>query len=263
MARQTDLFARYLERVAKAGLRLRQTFLLSAFACAATAGSAQASFRGPDRPVREPVAKRGSPLAAKGGLTAAQLSNRLRDQIRAAGGSSGAYVTDLDARHDGTLIADHARRRLILASNAKLFTTAAFLERFGPERRFATRLWARGHRSGPGDHTLVGSLALVGGGDPALASPAFASAHNLPLTSLEPMAAAVRQAGIYKVKGNIRADPTVFDPRPCLTRRGSPGSTSARCRAWSSTRAGRERCPHRAPRPSRARSCGATSPPPA
>ncbi len=210
MARRTDLFARYREHVAKAGSRLGKAVAISAVALATSAGSSQASFRGPDRPVVGPAAKQGSALARKSGLSAGQLRTKLRDAIRGSGGVNGVYVDDL-SRRQGKLMGYHADHSLILASNTKLFSTAAYLERFGAKRRFATRLWARGHRAGRGDHTLVGSLALVGAGDPALASPTFAAAHHLPLTSLEPMAIAVRRAGIRKVKGGIKADPTIFD----------------------------------------------------
>ncbi len=59
--------------------------------------------------------------------------------------------------------------------------------------------------------TLKGSLVLRGDGDPALAAAGFAGARGLPLTSLGPLAKAVKEAGIRRVKGKVVADPTVFD----------------------------------------------------
>ncbi len=197
--------------MARAGSRLGKGFALAAVLTAACAASAQASFRGPDRPVRTPPAKAGSFEASKRALSAHHLRHYLRAQIRSAGGVNGVFVRDLDAERRGALMGYHASRSEILASNTKLFSTAAYLERYGTRHRLATRLWARGHRGGAGGHKLIGSLALVGGGDPALAEPSFADDHGLPLTSLKPLAVAVRRAGIKKVVGNIKADPTIFD----------------------------------------------------
>src|SRR5688500_17064486 len=77
-----------------------------------------------------PMAKRGSELAAKRGLGRDGLRHRLRAGLRAAGGHSGAYVYDVDARRQRRLYASNGKDRLIPASNQKLFTTAALLHRF-------------------------------------------------------------------------------------------------------------------------------------
>lgn len=176
------------------------------------AGAAAATpLRGPDVPARTAPAKPGSAYASKAGLTARQLRHQLAAQLNAAGGTNGVYVADLSRRHHQTLFSSSGGRTLILASNTKLFTTAAVLGEFGANRTFATRLFARGHRSGASNGRLEGSLALVGNGDPALAAGSFAQAHNLPLTRIRPLAAAVAKAGIRRVDGNIKADPTILD----------------------------------------------------
>lgn len=51
----------------------------------------------------------------------------------------------------------------ILASNTKLFTTAAALELLGPGYFFETKVLSRGHVEG---RVLYGDLAVIGGGDP-------------------------------------------------------------------------------------------------
>lgn len=195
-----------------------------ALACSAPAAApAAAPPRGADVAVRTPAARPGTAAAAKTALTASQLRRHLASQLRAAGTTSGAFVADLDARHHLTLFHSGANRRLILASNTKLFTTAAYLERFGRNRRLATKLWVRGRRSGPNRGRLHGSLALVGAGDPALAAGSFARRHNLPATRVRPLAVAVRATGIRRVDGNIRVDPTIFDSKRVPRQTGISG----------------------------------------
>lgn len=159
-----------------------------------------------------PVAKRGSELAAKRGLGREGLRRRLREGLRAAGGHSGAYVYDVDARRERRLYASNGKDRLIPASNQKLFTTAALLHRFRARGHLLTDLYARGE-TGPAGHALGGDVVLVGAGDPALATHTFARNHGLPLTPISNIAHDVRSAGIRRVNGDIRVDASVFDER--------------------------------------------------
>ena len=63
------------------------------------------------------------------------------------------------------LLLVNAQTPLVLASTAKLFTTAAALDRLGPGYRFRTRLYL--DRDVPPDGVLSGPLVVAGGGDPA------------------------------------------------------------------------------------------------
>jgi D-alanyl-D-alanine carboxypeptidase/D-alanyl-D-alanine-endopeptidase (penicillin-binding protein 4) len=165
----------------------------------------------------------GSPLAAHGRISRKSLRRKLEEQMDRVGGGSGAWVADVRATGGSeVLYSDSGSNARILASNSKLFTTAAFLDRFGRDGTLRTAVWARGRRTGVDDQILRGGLALVGAGDPALGSPGYARKHGLPLTRLRPLARAVRKAGIRRVKGNLRADDTIFDrersvPQPGIT----------------------------------------------
>jgi serine-type D-Ala-D-Ala carboxypeptidase/endopeptidase (penicillin-binding protein 4) len=194
-------------------------------------GAGAAPLSGPDRPFATPAAKPGSAYAAKSGLNRHQLRRKIAAQVHAQGGVKGVEVIDIDARKRRELYSSNAGKPLLLASNTKLFTTAAFLDHFGPSQRFTTRLFMRGHRNGPHRGKLVGSLVLVGAGDPALASGSFARANGLPQTRIGPLAAAVRKAGIHRIDGNIKADPTIFDskafpPESGITPEGELGTMS-------------------------------------
>ena len=127
---------------------------------------------------------------------------------------------DMDAPRNRILFSWASHTRRILASNTKLFTTAAVLDRFGANRRLTTRLYAR-RPNGQRGHTLKGGLVIVGEGDPALGSSGFARRNNLPVTPIANLARDVRRAGIRRVTGAIRADDTVFDRH-----RGVPTSGS-------------------------------------
>ena len=131
--------------------------------------------------------------------------------MRSAGGNSGAWVFNIDANNDRTLYSRNGGNRRILASNTKLFTTAAMLDRFGADGKLETDIYARGERLGQNDQVLKGDLVVVGDGDPALSSAGFANRNNLPNTSLGELVAEVRAAGIKVVRDDVRVDDTIFD----------------------------------------------------
>jgi len=105
------------------------------------------------------------------------------------------------------------------ASVIKLATTTTAMVKFGPDHRFATR--ALSAERGP----TIGTLYLVGGGDPTLANeanrwkwfvpkptdkiqrPAFASGSP----TIEQLAARIARAGVTRITGGIVADDTLFD----------------------------------------------------
>jgi len=126
------------------------------------------------------------------------------------GGASGAWVYDLDASDHGLLFSWASKTPRVLASNSKLFTTAAILHRYGADGKLGTRLYPQ-PRSALHRHAIRGNLVIVGGGDPALASSGFAKHNDLPVTPLGPLARRVRQAGIERVTGKVLADDSVFD----------------------------------------------------
>ena len=172
---------------------------------------------------RTPAARPGTELAARSPLSRGQLRDRLEAQMDRVGGGSGAWVYDTRASRDGVVYSDSSSRSRLLASNSKLFATAPFLDRFGADGTLETKVFGRGGRTGQRDQILKGGLALVGDGDPALASPRFARRHNLPVTRLQPLANDVRAAGIRRVRGNLRVDDTIFDRRRSVPQPGISG----------------------------------------
>lgn len=159
-----------------------------------------------------PVARAGTPLAARSAISRSELHGKLKAELRSVGGGSGAWVSDFRAPRDKVLFSNSAARKRILASVSKLFPTAAFLDRFGPDRRLTTAVWARGQRTGPDGRVVKGGLALVGDGDPTLGE-----------AELQRLARQVRRSGIRNVRGPLLVDDTIFDRKRFVPMPGISG----------------------------------------
>jgi serine-type D-Ala-D-Ala carboxypeptidase/endopeptidase (penicillin-binding protein 4) len=175
------------------------------------AGPAAATPTGPDAPASTPIAKSGSALASRAGLSQSQLRDRIAGALADDGSAGGAWVFDTDAERDAVLFSDNGSRKRIPASNQKLFTTAAFLAELGAKARLETRVFARGRLTGPARSVLDGDLVIVGDGDPAFGTARFARASNQPVTRVATLARNVARAGIERITGRIVADDTIFD----------------------------------------------------
>tara|TARA_B100002052_G_scaffold291260_1_gene311009 strand:+ start:5675 stop:7168 length:1494 start_codon:yes stop_codon:yes gene_type:complete len=112
-----------------------------------------------------------------------------------------AYVMKLADR--STIAELNGAQRLRPASSSKLFAASAALQQFGPEHRFTSRFTSQAPISG---NTLRGDLVFVGGGDPALDTPA-----------LRTLVARLSGRGIQTVAGDLVIDDGLFGPVPCLT----------------------------------------------
>ncbi len=156
-----------------------------------------------------------APAAA---ISRSRLEHGLANLMQRVGGASGAWVYDLDATDHGQLFSWASKTPRILASNSKLFTTAAVLNRFGTDGTFETRVYPQ-PRSGLHRNAIRGNLVIVGDGDPALSSAGFAKRNDLPVTSIGALAKDLRKEGIKRVLGKVLADDSVFDRK-----RGVPTS---------------------------------------
>jgi D-alanyl-D-alanine carboxypeptidase/D-alanyl-D-alanine-endopeptidase (penicillin-binding protein 4) len=144
-----------------------------------------------------------------GAAAASQACNELRGRlVRGGGSASGLFV--IDGGTGQVVCKRAATRRLPLASNMKLFTTATALAWLGPDSRIETSVVA----DGPIDRygVLHGSLYLVGGGDPALGTPTFYNSYLGGLgTNLLLLKSRIWQAGIRAITGRLYADDSIFD----------------------------------------------------
>lgn len=133
-----------------------------------------------------------------------------------------------------TLYSSNADDMFIPASNLKLLTATAVLDRLNGSDKLVTSVVAANPVSGG---VVYGNLYLVGGGDPDLRTSSYGggtSAIGATVTSLDQLAAQVRQAGVTEVTGSIVGDASRYDSerivpswKPVYTTEGDVGPLSA------------------------------------
>ena len=110
-------------------------------------------------------------------------------------GAIGVHVVDLVDGH--SVYEYNADRRRILASNTKLFTSAAALDRLGPGHFFETEVLIAGRVAGG---VLAGDLAVVGGGDPNISGRRYAGDA---FAVFRGWAAELKRRGIRRIEGDL------------------------------------------------------------
>lgn len=171
------------------------------------------------------VAPLGTPLLsarrAPGWIEESFARTRLDATLKRILDQAGAQVLSrsclLVTQGDFVLFAYRADHEVLPASNMKLLTATAALQKLGNSARITTAVTAA---AAPVDGTVHGDLYLVGGGDPLLFTPQFDAEQDPPeplYTSLPKLAERVRAAGIRRVDGSVLGDEDLFD-----TERGVP-----------------------------------------
>jgi D-alanyl-D-alanine carboxypeptidase/D-alanyl-D-alanine-endopeptidase (penicillin-binding protein 4) len=127
----------------------------------------------------------------------AQTAKVLRTEMKKAGAYSGAHVVDLGTGR--ALYSEDASVPRIPASVEKLYTTAAALERFGPQGTLSTEVLGATAADELG--VVGGDLYLRGGGDPSFG----AKAAGLLADDL------IARTGLTEVTGRVIGDESVFD----------------------------------------------------
>lgn len=100
---------------------------------------------------------------------------------------------------------------LIPASAMKMVVATAAIEHLGGDHRLVTTVRAA---APPVDGVVAGDLWLVGGGDPLLATAAYAASFRRQpqaFTPIEQLADAVVEAGVRVVRGSVVGDETRYD----------------------------------------------------
>jgi serine-type D-Ala-D-Ala carboxypeptidase/endopeptidase (penicillin-binding protein 4) len=149
-------------------------------------------------------------VGADESLDALSLRADLARMVQAPGWRAAEWgVLAVSLERGDTLFALNAQTPLAPASNLKLFTSAAALERLGTDFRLPTFLLADGEIR---DGVLHGDLILYGTGDPTLAG--GQGAHR-PEGAFLGFLETVQALGIHEVRGSIVGDGTFFqgDPR--------------------------------------------------
>ena len=134
--------------------------------------------------------------------TLAELRGMLSNHVHATRFAASAWGVKIVSLDTGRTLFEHDSGKLLSpASNTKLFTVAAGLDRLGAGFRFRTSLYSAG-RPGP-DGTLAGDLVVYGRGDPGFRSDLHS---NDLLRAFFPLARALTNAGVRRVDGHLIAD---------------------------------------------------------
>jgi D-alanyl-D-alanine carboxypeptidase/D-alanyl-D-alanine-endopeptidase (penicillin-binding protein 4) len=133
---------------------------------------------------------------------------QLAAAMRSAGSASGAYV--LNATSGRVLFQTRASAPRILASNAKLFTSAAILAKLGPAATFATEVESEG-TADPATGVFTGDLYLHGGGDPTFGTQSFVKRFFGRGSTIEGLTASLAATGVTQISGRIFGDESRFD----------------------------------------------------
>lgn len=118
----------------------------------------------------------------------------------------GVHVVRLS--DDSTQYAYQVGRNFVPASNMKLYTTAAALDRLGPDFRYETKVYIDGPVQ---DGTLQGNVLIRGAGDPTLGGRLGPDDAVAPLRA---WADSLKILGIQHIAGDLVGDDDVFDDTP-------------------------------------------------
>ena len=138
--------------------------------------------------------------------TLTELQQRLTEHIanpRFAAATWGVKVVSLDSGQ--TLFEQNAGKFFSPASNCKLYTMALALDRLGGDYRIKTSLFAATKPDRRG--VLKGDLILYGRGDPTIT--ARLNGGDI-LRALEPLVAALTNAGVRRIRGDLVGDESFF-----------------------------------------------------
>jgi D-alanyl-D-alanine carboxypeptidase/D-alanyl-D-alanine-endopeptidase (penicillin-binding protein 4) len=115
----------------------------------------------------------------------------------------GIKVVSLDTGR--VLFEENAHKLLRPASNMKMYTVAAGLDRLSPDYRFLTSVYAPARPNSSG--VVHGNLTIYGRGDPSLAARFNGGDYYKGINDL---AAQIVSAGVKRVEGDLVGDETYF-----------------------------------------------------
>jgi len=154
----------------------------------------------------------GTPFALPHRAVSGPLADSIRTILAGAQGQAEVGLLAISLDRGDTLAALHDGHRLIPGSSAKLFTTSAYLRRFGPAATCTTVVEARGRadRASGGRVRFKGDLILRGSGAPDVTQLLSPGSRGL----LDSLATLLRAGGLERFEGTLWIDGTRFAPEP-------------------------------------------------
>jgi serine-type D-Ala-D-Ala carboxypeptidase/endopeptidase (penicillin-binding protein 4) len=142
--------------------------------------------------------------------TLAELQQRLEQHISQAKYGAALWGVKISSLDSGKTLFEHNPQKLCSpASNCKLYTVALALDQLGPDYRIRTSLYAKSRPGKSGK--LSGDLVLYGRGDPTIN--ARLQGGDI-YQALAPLVAALTNAGVKRIAGDLVADESYFRGPP-------------------------------------------------
>jgi len=108
-----------------------------------------------------------------------------------------------------TLYEENAGKLLVPASNMKMYTVAAALDRLTPNFRWTTSVYAANRPDATG--AIRGDLIVYGRGDPSIAASFYEGDYT---KALDELASRIQTAGVRRVEGDLVGDESYFTGPP-------------------------------------------------
>ena len=178
----------------------------SAFAQRERRTEAQQQATQAPSPSPSPIPAATPSVALQGTRTLAELQTRISEILakpELAPAIVGLKVVSLDTGR--VLFEENAAKLLRPASNMKLYTVAAALDRLSPDYRFVTSVYASTRPDASG--LVRGDLTIYGRGDPSIAA-RFNSGDYFKV--IDDLANRIVAAGVKRVEGNLVGDESYF-----------------------------------------------------
>ncbi|HEV7889814.1 MAG TPA: D-alanyl-D-alanine carboxypeptidase/D-alanyl-D-alanine-endopeptidase [Pyrinomonadaceae bacterium] len=157
-----------------------------------------------------------TPTPSAAPRTLEELRARVREIVSRpefAASNLAIKVASLDTGR--VLLEENAGKWMQPASNMKLYTVAAALDRLGPDYHFITSVYAPARADASG--TIRGDLVVYGRGDPS-----YATRFNAPndpdyYRAIDDLATRITAAGVRRVEGDLVGDESYFTGGPLPT----------------------------------------------
>lgn len=142
--------------------------------------------------------------------TVAELRARLREMLDRPEIEPALVAVKVASLETGALLfEENSAKMLRPASNMKLYTVAAALDRLSPDYRYRTSVYSVARPNANG--VLKGDLIVYGRGDPSFSRRFY---EDNPTKAMDDLAASVAAAGVRRVEGDLVGDETYFAGAP-------------------------------------------------
>jgi D-alanyl-D-alanine carboxypeptidase/D-alanyl-D-alanine-endopeptidase (penicillin-binding protein 4) len=151
------------------------------------------------------------PASASGSLRSVEeLRARISDVLRNSEIAPAQLAVKIVSLDTGRTVYEENEDKLLMpASNMKLYTVAAALDRLSPDYRFTTSVYANARPDAAG--TVRGDLTVYGRGDPTFAA-SFENGDYY--KAIDDLAARIVASGVKRVEGNLVGDESYFTGPP-------------------------------------------------